>query len=460
MLADSTMMGVLDICEELLLLTRAVRARCRSRLAGSGILLFDDRISPIPAEPVPDEDMKEDPFLAELTEAMTTPITDEGTAAAVVPLTLRISVADQTKLSDMVHHLQVVDPTQLYPETGLRMECVKRLAIGLDMPPEELLGLTDANHWTAWMVDEQTWKAHGQPKAQQFVDDLTSSYFRPYLRDVVGVKDWMRYSIAYDATAIINHPDRTTDAKDLYDKRAIGKKALREAAGFNDDDAMTKDELAETIGIATRDSSLAWYGVPAPRGGNVEPQAGEIVSADKAGGTGGVPQASTGANVEPGPPDDGNAPSPADAPVVGALTAAKIIGASDLALLRAREAAGSRIRSLAKRDPELVELINGVRGMDVAAVLGREKVRMLRVSERELVHGARPLILDALRMYGILDSGNAEMVADTIEQHAARTLYDRYLVALPESFNQFVTQLLRAPAANGAKTVRARERAR
>jgi hypothetical protein len=34
MLADSTMQGVLDLCEELVLLTQAVRARARSRLAG------------------------------------------------------------------------------------------------------------------------------------------------------------------------------------------------------------------------------------------------------------------------------------------------------------------------------------------------------------------------------------------------------------------------------------------
>jgi hypothetical protein len=52
----------------------------------------------------------------------------------------------------------LLDPTQLYPETGLRREAVERLAIGLDMPPEVLLGLGDSNHWSAWQVDEQTWK--------------------------------------------------------------------------------------------------------------------------------------------------------------------------------------------------------------------------------------------------------------------------------------------------------------
>ena len=54
MLADSTMMGVLELCEELLLLTQSVRARARSRLAGSGILLIDERISPPPLEAKPD----------------------------------------------------------------------------------------------------------------------------------------------------------------------------------------------------------------------------------------------------------------------------------------------------------------------------------------------------------------------------------------------------------------------
>lgn len=451
MLADSTMMGVLELCEELLLLTHAVRARARSRLAGSGILLIDERISPPPLEPIPDEDPASDPLISALVNAMTLPIVNEGAASQIVPLTLRVPVADNAKVADMIHHLQIIDPTQLYPETGLRYECIKRIAIGLDMPPEILLGLEEANHWTAWQIDEQTWKGHGAPKAVQLCDDLTSSYFRPYLRDVVGLPDWDKYLISFDATDIINHPDRTSDAKDLFDRVVIGKKALREAAGFDEEDAPTEEERAERLGILTRDSSLAWFGEPAPRGGAVETAPGEIVS-DQAGPDGSAPtsgskppgQGSTGSSAEKGPPPAKDAPATDDT-VIGsgatAETVARLMAASDIAVLRVREAAGSRLRSLAKKDPDMVSLIDGVKNGSVAATLGKERVHQLRISEADLVSAARDLVKDSIRMWRI-DEKVAEIVAQNVEKHAARTLYDEKPTPFPATFAAYLQGLL------------------
>lgn len=444
MLADATMQGVLELCEELLLLTQAVRARARSRLAGSGLLLIDERISPPPLEPVADEDMLQDPFIAALVNAMTLPIVNEGAASAVVPLTLRVPVAEGGKVADLIHHLQIVDPTQLYPETGLRYECIKRIAIGLDMPPEILLGLEEANHWTAWQVDESTWKSHGAPKAVQLCDDLTASYFRPYLRDVVGLPDWDRYLIAFDATDIINHPDRAADAKDLYDRVVIGKEALRKAAGFDEEDAPTEEERAERIGILTRDSSLAWFGIPSVRAG-LEPDAGEITSPDgtsSADGTTPPGSGETGSEAEKGPPPAKDAPAKDDALIGSSMKVARLMGAADLAVLRVREAAGSRLRSLAKKDPEALALIDGIKNGDVAATLGRERVKALRApSEKELVSAARDLLFDAIRTWGI-DPKVAEVVAGNVERHAARTLYDLRPGGFPATFASYLNGLL------------------
>jgi hypothetical protein len=67
MLADATMQGVLDVCEELVLLTQAVRSRARSRLAGPGILLVNGKVSPIPiGGDVADANPDEDPFVRDL----------------------------------------------------------------------------------------------------------------------------------------------------------------------------------------------------------------------------------------------------------------------------------------------------------------------------------------------------------------------------------------------------------
>jgi hypothetical protein len=444
MLADSTMQAVLDVAEELVLLTQSVRARARSRLAGSGILLVNGKISPPPPDAeAADENPEEDPFIADLTEAMTTPISDEGAASAVVPLVVRTDIDD---LDTAMRHVQIIDPTQFYPETGLRTEAIRRLAIGLDMPPEILLGLGEVNHWGAWGIDEHAWKAHLQPVAQQLVDDLTSAYFQPYLRDI-GVENWQDYVVAYDATKVINRPDRSKDAKDLYDRRAIGKAALREANGFDDEDEPTQEEWNEEVGIAVRDASLAVYGIPTVRGtGGIEPAPGQIEKGE--GGDTTVDKSVAPAEAPKGPPaTGGNGAAPAEeqeASVVGSnayALAPKVLGASQLALMRTRELAGSRLRNYAKRDVEATALIDGVRSRDVPHVLGRERARALGApAERELVAGAEQVFAEAMRLWDVPEQTAARLSALMLD-HAARYLYEEEPPPLPQTYQNYVSAL-------------------
>lgn len=435
MLPDATMQGVLDLCEELIILTRAVRSRARSRLAGSGLLILDESITTTPLEAGHDEDPAEDPFLADLVEAMTKPIVNEGSASAVVPLVARLKVPEGKSVKDLVAHIQIIDPMQLYPETGLRRECIERIGIGLDMPPEALVGLTDANHWTGWMIDEQTWKHHLQQKAEQLVDDMTAAYLRPALKDS-QVEDWTVFAVRYDASAVINHPDRAKDFKDGHAALVIGDRALREAIGASEDDAPTPEELARGIGIKVHDGDLAWYGTPSVRQGGVEIAPGVITS--PAGGTVGNAGPSTGAEAEPGPP---TLPADAEQAPLSAAAAYKVVAAADLALLRARELAGNRIRSYTRRDQACADDIDGVKGHMVAATLGYDRVRELcKRSNRELVSGCDAFVVDALALWGI-NGDAAALIAAEVEQHAASTLYEP-LSLLPPSFRNYVAALL------------------
>jgi hypothetical protein len=430
-ISDSTMQGVLDVCEELVLLTQAVRARARSRLAGSGILLVNGKYIPLPAEPENAENPDEDPFMRDLTETMTQPIMDEGAASAVVPHVIRI---DADNLDDVMKHIQIIDPMQTYPETGLRMELIKRLAIGLDMPPEVLTGLADSNHWNAWQVDEQTWKAHLQPVANQLVGDLTTAFYQPSLRED-GIDDWDRLVIAYDATAVINHPDRSEDAKGLYDRRAIGKKALRDANGFTEEDAPDEEELQEMIGVAVRDGSLALFGIPTVRGGNLEPAPGEI---EDASGSDTVP---TDAPAAPEKSASVAKEPPASESEMSALVY-RIIGGCEVALMRSYELAGNRIRSHVRRDEEATAKINGVSARKVAGVLGLDAATTLKVpATRQLVAGIREILADTLRQWNV-DDEYVDALADRIEQHAARELFAERPAPLPPSFTSYVTGIV------------------
>lgn len=417
-LADAPMCAVLDLCEELLILTQAVRSRALSRIP-AGILVIPDEISFPNPEAVGEEDASEDEFLAEVEQHFVDPIQNPGSASAAAPFIMRVA----GDFADKIKMVEVQDPSKFYPEEGLRMECIKRIALGLDMPPEVLLGTGDANHWTAWNIDEQTWKANLQPIAQTLVDDLTGAYLKPALRED-NVADWRDYVIAFDASAIINHPDRAQDAKDLHAQLAISDKTLRESAGFNDSDAITDPvELRRRLGVQLRDSSVAIYGIPG-RVTNVEPGPGELDAPDQS--DAGSPGAPAGADKSLGPPEEPTESVRALPPAAkaAAVNEEMLRGAMQLAVIRCRELAGARIVSRAQHVPDAKDMISGVPKSSVAHALGEARTRQLVPggTARSLVKGGSDSLASTLKEWGI-ELDLASRTCQAVEQHAARTLW-------------------------------------
>lgn len=422
---DSPVRAILELCEELLLLQRAVRARARNRLAGNGILFIPDGLSFTPVEAVPDEDPEEDEFMARLIEAMVAPIEDEGSANAVVPLVLRGAAED----GKAILHIKTHDPNATYPETGLRKEAIERIALGLDIPPEVLLGMANANHWTAWQIDEQTWKAHLQPIAQHLVDELTAAYFRPAL-DLLGIENPEDYSIGYNASAIINRPDRGKDAEDAHAVIAISDEAYRAAKGFDEGDKPPEFEYRRRAGLLVKDGGLAVTGIPTLR-----PEKGEISPAQSDAGvpTGGGPgvspaPGSPGLPAAPGAPAGGENPG---APQQEAQTAsgglvvdgAAMAAAMGAAVLRCKEIAGSRVRSKVSGDTNLAHVIHDVPNRLVAAHLGKETVEgNLALAGRAIVRGGTECFVAQLESWGVSPDVARQMAA-RVENEAVESLF-------------------------------------
>lgn len=436
-LADSSMAGVLLICDELLKLTAVIRARVTSRLASSGILFLDEALSQTPLEAAGDEDPLTDILMQDLIEAAESAIANEGSASAIMPVIMRVPVPDGKKIQDMVYHLELVDPVQFYPETGLREECIRRIGIGLDLPAEIITGMGDMTHWNAWLTDEQVWKAHLQPMATQLVGDLTTSYLRPYLRNL-GVENWQSYCIDFDASKIINRPDRSTAALNLYEQRIVGKQTVREANGFDEADAMTQEELNESLGVAVRDASLALYGIPILRqGGELEIGPGdlEVPSAPLPG----APAEETQAPIKgPGGASSETTKDKPPQPVPGEVLGSGEIDPNrfnvitELCVLRLRELAGAKIKNHAKKDPDVLVLIARVRAGMIAHTLGPDTVKRLTgQTEAQLVSGGQNLIEEAMEMLGVTDPATVELVVSNVERHAAKTLYDERPAPLP-----------------------------
>lgn len=384
--ADSPMRAILDVVEELLILSRAIRASARSRLAGAGMLLWPSESSLGTANPATTPEISGqavDPVLADLMTAMLTPIGDEGTAAAVVPLLAKLP-GDRIA---QVRHLLFDRPID--PELARqRAELLKRIANGLDIPAEILLGMQDSNHWTAWQIDEQTFKAHLEPLVIQICGALTSEFLRPAL----GVTDPLESDVLvwYDASALIGHPNRSQDAKDAHDRLVLSDAALAHYLGFSDDDMPTDEEIQERV------AREALKKMGALRAGEVLGEA-TSVSAREA--------------TEPGipatGPDAGNQPTAIAAASRLGLTAAgshsglgwrmarrdrelrvRLTSAADAAMFRALERAGSTLRRRASRDKGVADMLREVDNWRVASVLGPDLVLTYGVDSAEAVQDA------------------------------------------------------------------------
>lgn len=245
---DTSMIGLLALCEELLLLDRTFRGSHRSRL-NAGILYVPDGLSTA-AEADPslfadqDEDQPTpedtaDEFQEQLLLAMSTPIEDETSAASVVPLLIRGPV-------DLGKELKHITFSRPFDEAMVRRadRVLDRILQGLDVPKDTVTGLANVKYSNAVQIDESLYKAHIEPMLLLLADAFTAVYLRPSLiRDGWSQADVNRIAVWYDASAVATRNDRAADADSGYEKMAISGDTWRRAHGFADQDAPTGKEL-------------------------------------------------------------------------------------------------------------------------------------------------------------------------------------------------------------------------
>ena len=249
--ADSSLRGLLDLCAELLLLNRTFRATARSRL-NAGALYLPDGLAVSSAMPVGDmpygdetdvdpallAQEAEDDFEDQLIDAMTTPIKDEDSASAVVPLIIR----GPAELGDRIKQFKF--ERSFDPALAARSDRVlERILQGLDVPKDVITGLANVKYSNALQIDETLYKTHIEPLMLLIADALTVVYLRPYLiANGYNPADVDKVVIWYDPSAIATRNDRAADADSGFDKGAVSFDTWRRAHGFSDADAPTADE--------------------------------------------------------------------------------------------------------------------------------------------------------------------------------------------------------------------------
>jgi hypothetical protein len=253
--ADSPVRSNLPVLRELVGLTKHVSATIDSRLAGAGMLLIGESFSVLSGQS-PDADDAADPVMAALMDAMLTAIKDRDAASAVVPIILQ----GPDDAIDKVQHLNFSTPFDAGTK-DLRDEAIRRLALGLDAPPEVLLGIGTSNHWNAWIIQDDVVRTHIDPALALICDALTTDYLWPMLEDN-GVADPHSYAVWWDASVLTQRADRSAEAIQLFGLGTITAEALRRETGFEETDAPEEDDPALTMALRLVEASPSLISEP------------------------------------------------------------------------------------------------------------------------------------------------------------------------------------------------------
>jgi hypothetical protein len=351
---DAPTHGVLGVLREIDLLQKHIHASAQSRLAGAGLLA-------IPAEAVfppgqgpqssienidPDDQNitpPEDTFVETLVDSMTTPISDRGSAAAVVPLVVKIP----GEYVDKIRHISFATPFDA-KVLELLESSIRRLALGMDIPPEILTGTSGMNHWGAWQVQEESITLHIEPLSEVVTHALTVGFLRPALEaEGFDASDLM---VWYDTTDLRTRPDRSSGAVQAYDRAELSGTALLRELGLSVDDAPDDDERRQRILLNAMSSLpsaapviLAELGLlDATKSDTIPVQARVPATVEEV--------VDESASPTQGPPD--TAPSSGE-PIpdpTASITDQALVAACDVLVYRALEKAGSRLRSAAGKN--------------------------------------------------------------------------------------------------------------
>lgn len=256
--ADSSMRAIVDLCDEMFLFSRAARATARSRL-NAGALFVPDTLSvsadQVSSDPdavdvdgnpiIPEADDDDDEFERELLDAMTTPISDESSAASVVPLLIR----GPAEAGDKIKFIKF--ERSFDPQLAIRAErALERILQAIDLPKDIVTGLANIKYSNAVQIEDQLYKQHIEPMVLMICDAFRAVYLEPALR-AAGIDPEVaeRIVVWYDPTAIQTAPDKSTAANVGFDKMALSFDAWRRANGFVDSDAPSNEEVGQRIAI-------------------------------------------------------------------------------------------------------------------------------------------------------------------------------------------------------------------
>lgn len=233
---DSPVRANLDALREIVTQTRTIADAGKSRLLGNGIVFVPTEMSlpsstaPVNADaPGAPIELQGTPAVRELEELLyevaRVSYDDDESFARMIPIFASVP-GEQVK---NVHHLKF-DNEITDVAIKLRNDAIARLALGLDVSPERLLGLgSSTNHWSAWQIGDNDVQMHIAPVMETLCASLTENILRRMLKDAgMSPTEMDKYLVWYDPSELTADPDKSDSATDAFDRGVITAEAYRE----------------------------------------------------------------------------------------------------------------------------------------------------------------------------------------------------------------------------------------
>lgn len=368
---DAPIFGVLPILEDMDWLNRLSRSQSSNRVGMRGLIGIADDISVANGS---------GEFFEDFEDAISKEMTDP---TDVSPVILRGPAERIAQRGNGMEGLSWVVPSFPYDDkVDARMaKLVERLAYGLPIPPEILLGMQAASRATAFQVEEQSYRAHIEPMALR-IARVPEKALNLLLPTIDGLE------VVPDPTQILARRHSTQDVLEAFDRGAVGYDYLRETLGIPNRAEPTAEDDIRRLGVTgTGDEP-----VPADPGAQAADEAiegpdGPIVAA--AGLVSGPLRATLEDEIDPASVTTLDELSEA-LDHVDATLLAELGGATQQATERAREVLGAAVRS---SEAGRSSIPSDIPNVEVATKLGTDGLAALGVNLPQRVEGAvEPLV--------------------------------------------------------------------
>lgn len=227
---DSPTRSLLTTLRQSVKLSMFTNALMDSRLAGAGIdFMPQEAVDAARRSMGLADDDPSNPFVDAYIENASTAISDRSSAASFVPIvfTMPAEVIKAFRHEDYASGLD----KEIQPLSDMN---TRRMALGMDLPPEVLFGNSGSSHWSSWLTDESVVKTHIAQPLAIITNAVTNEFLHMAMRALGYSEDVIAtHVVAFDVAHLTAKPNVSSDAKDLHQRGVISDVELRDTTGFS-----------------------------------------------------------------------------------------------------------------------------------------------------------------------------------------------------------------------------------